>query len=121
MFKEGHGRTKSVFQNYHLRIRGVNPKAETPISRGYYCPGQKWWPRKRPVVVEGDTLVVCRVDGGKRVFRKENEQAVPGDREDEKREESRSLVPLTDIRQTKRRCRFRAVMNLALQGFLRDI
>lgn len=69
--------------------------------------------------------MVCTVDGSKRVFRKENEQAFPGDREDEKREESRSLVPLTDIRQTKRRCRFRAVMSLALPGlstrFLRDI
>lgn len=53
------------------------------------------------------------MDRVKRIFRKQGEQALTGDREDERREESRILVPLTDIRQTKKR-RFGAVMNLAL-------
>lgn len=39
MFREGQDRTRSVFQNYHLRTGGLNLEAETPISRLYYGPG----------------------------------------------------------------------------------
>lgn len=44
MFKEKHDRTKPVFQNDHLRMGGTNAQAESPISRLYYGPGQKWRP-----------------------------------------------------------------------------
>lgn len=44
MSKEKHERTKSMFQNDHLRMEGLTLKAETPISRMCYGPGQKWRP-----------------------------------------------------------------------------
>lgn len=44
MSKEKHERTKSMFQNDHLRMEGLTLKAETLISRLYYGPGQKWRP-----------------------------------------------------------------------------
>lgn len=32
MFKEGHDRTKFVFQNYHLRIGGVNSEGRHQLA-----------------------------------------------------------------------------------------
>lgn len=68
MFKEGHDRTKFVFQNYHLRIGGVNSEGRHQLAdcttgqarNGGPELGQWHWRQRQRHISDGEKWMEAR-------------------------------------------------------------